>query len=133
MTSSTVKEPRLAELRRERKAVALRRFGGACNGCGLEFPARVFEFHHLNARTKDFAISVDGILRSWRKIEAELAKCVLLCANCHRETHAGLWTFTSDHAIGEATAAGTGCGTCRPRLGSLIEEARAPARDRTAA
>jgi len=35
--------------------------------------------------------------------------------------------------IGEATAAGTGCGTCRPRLGSLIEEAKAPARDRTAA
>ena len=51
---------------------------------------------------KDFAISADGILRSWAKIEAELARCVLRCANCHRETHAGLRSFTADQAVGEA-------------------------------
>jgi hypothetical protein len=63
----------------------------------------LFEFHHLHARDKQFAISHDGITRRWSKIEAELAKCILLCANCHRETHAGLRTFTSDQAIGEAS------------------------------
>ncbi|GAC1574368.1 MAG: hypothetical protein NVS3B7_06200 [Candidatus Elarobacter sp.] len=35
--------------------------------------------------------------------------------------------------VGDATAAGTGCGTCRPRLNALVEESRAPARDRPAA
>jgi hypothetical protein len=53
---------------------------------------------------KEFAISHDGIARSWAKIEAELARCVLLCANCHRETHAGLRSFTDDRTMGEAPA-----------------------------
>jgi hypothetical protein len=95
-------EPKTVELRRERKRQAVRMLGGVCQGCRVEFPARLFEFHHLDARTKDFAISADGILRSLAKIEAELAKCVLLCANCHRETHAGLRSFTCDQAVGEA-------------------------------
>ena len=89
-------EPRTIDLRRERKKMAVQALGGACRGCGLAFPARLFEFHHLNARTKDFAISADGILRSWDKIEAELKKCVLLCANCHREVHAGVRRIGED-------------------------------------
>ncbi len=98
-------EPITVGLRRERKRRAVLALGGACRGCGCVVPSRVFEFHHLDARVKDFAISADGILRSWKKIEAELAKCVLLCANCHRETHAGLRAFTSDHAISESPVA----------------------------
>jgi hypothetical protein len=95
-------ERKTVELRRERKRRAVVMLGSACRGCRLEFPARLFEFHHLDARTKDFAISADGILRSWKKIEAELAKCVLLCANCHRETHAGLRSVADGRTIGEA-------------------------------
>jgi hypothetical protein len=48
------------------------------------------EFHHLNAARKDFGISSQGHTRSWSKIREELDKCVLLCANCHREVHARL-------------------------------------------
>jgi len=78
--------------------------GGACRGCGLTSPVDALEFHHLDPATKEFAISVDGVPRSWPRVEAELAKCVLLCANFHRETHAGLRTFTTDQRIGEAAA-----------------------------
>jgi hypothetical protein len=97
----TVTELPTVTQRRARKQRAINALGSCCQGCGLSFPARLFEFHHRDARAKDFAISADGILRSWAKIEAELAKCVLLCANCHRETHAGLRSFAADHSIGE--------------------------------
>ncbi|MDP9320566.1 MAG: hypothetical protein M3P16_05685 [Chloroflexota bacterium] len=84
-----------------RRSVELCRCSAGCAGCAAVVPESLFEFHHLDARTKDFAISHDGITRRWSKIEAELAKCVLLCANCHRETHAGLRSFTNDRTIGE--------------------------------
>ncbi len=66
--------------------------GGSCSICGYPgsragSPA-AFDFHHPNVDEKDFAIS--DRMTSWRAIERELAKCVLLCATCHREVHDGL-------------------------------------------
>ena len=48
------------------------------------------DFHHLDAKTKEFGISLDGITRSWDRVLKELDKCVLVCSNCHREVHAGM-------------------------------------------
>ena len=39
---------------------------------------------------KDFGISYKGYTRSWEKVKEEADKCILLCANCHREAHAGM-------------------------------------------
>ncbi len=95
----------VVRFRRNVKLKAVVLAGAACRGCGLAEPVDALEFHHLDATEKDFGISVDGIPRSWARIRSELAKCVLLCANCHRETHAGLRSFTAHHAIREAAAA----------------------------
>jgi hypothetical protein len=51
---------------------------------GNEFSTPQWLFDSLN---KEFNIS--SIL-NWDKIKKELEKCVLLCANCHREVHDGL-------------------------------------------
>jgi len=49
--------------------------------------------HHLDSSEKDFGISSRGYTRSWKRVQEELKKCVLLCANCHREVHVGLQLF----------------------------------------
>lgn len=64
--------------------------GGRCQNCGYDRCAEALEFHHIENSEKDFGISARGYTRSWLKIRQELDKCVLLCANCHRELHAGL-------------------------------------------
>ena len=68
------------------KERAIVHMGGKCQKCGYDTCAAAFDFHHLDDRDKDFNISSK---QSWATIKVELEKCVLLCANCHRETHAG--------------------------------------------
>lgn len=79
----------VVRFRQKAKERAVTAMGGACRGCGRSEPVAALEFHHLDPGEKDFAISADGAPRSWPRIETELVKCVLLCANCHREVHAG--------------------------------------------
>ena len=64
--------------------------GSSCQGCGIRGIPAIFEFHHRDAQQKEFGLSEEGIPRTWAKMLAELAKCVMLCANCHREVHAGV-------------------------------------------
>lgn len=80
----------VSEFRRRSKRRAVETMGGACGRCGFHESIEALEFHHLDPASKEFGIGTDGIPRSWRRVQAELAKCVLLCANCHRETHADL-------------------------------------------
>lgn len=58
----------------------------SCTLCGEKHPA-TFDFHHL-VRSKD-NIKIHKILTNgaFKKLPAELAKCVVLCANCHRIGH----------------------------------------------
>ncbi|HET8567370.1 MAG TPA: hypothetical protein VFM93_00100 [Candidatus Limnocylindria bacterium] len=80
----------VVEHRRRRKARAIRYMGASCETCWTTGPDAIFEFHHRDPAEKEFGVSEDGIPRSWEKVLAELAKCVMLCANCHREVHAGV-------------------------------------------
>ena len=60
-----------------------------CEICGYKKCEEALEFHHRSGK-KDFGISRKGYTRSWQKVIKELDKCVLLCANCYREVHAGI-------------------------------------------
>jgi len=61
--------------------------GGKCQKCGYDKCQQALEFHHLDQLKKDFGISAGGFTRSWDKITTELDKCLIVCANCHREIH----------------------------------------------
>ena len=62
--------------------------GGHCEICGYAKCLSAMEFHHPNPETKEFNVS--DHLTTFEGIQAELDKCHLLCANCHREVHEGL-------------------------------------------
>lgn len=69
-------------------------FGGSCALCGYSRCFRALEFHHLDPKHKTFGISVDGRTCSWQTLIDEAKKCILLCANCHREVEEGLIDIT---------------------------------------
>ena len=76
--------------RKKIKMMAIQYKGGKCAICGYSRCPDVLEFHHLNPQAKEFGMGVGGLTRSWARVKAEADKCVMLCANCHREVHAGV-------------------------------------------
>jgi hypothetical protein len=71
----------------KQKEKAKKLLGGKCSSCGYN-RIELLDFHHLDPNEKDFTISSDG--RNFEKLLLEARKCILLCANCHREHHLGL-------------------------------------------
>lgn len=61
----------------------------ACKLCGYNRCISALEWHHLDPSKKEIT-PAKVFSRSWDNIVKELIKCVLLCANCHREVHAGM-------------------------------------------
>ena len=61
--------------------------GGKCVVCGYDKCRQALDFHHLDPKAKEYNVNT---IRSFEKALKEAKKCVLLCANCHREFHAGL-------------------------------------------
>ena len=72
------------------KEMSIEYKGGKCELCDYGRCNGALEFHHLDPNEKDFGIAHKGYTRSWEKVKIDLDKCVMLCANCHREVHAGL-------------------------------------------
>jgi predicted HNH restriction endonuclease len=70
----------------ENKKKAISYKGGACSVCGYNKFYGALEFHHQNPNEKEYEWGKLRLL-SWEKIAKELDKCILLCANCHREAH----------------------------------------------
>lgn len=56
-----------------------------CTDCGYREHPDALEFDHLPGFEK--VAGINAMLRrgvGWAKIEAEIAKCEVVCANCHR-------------------------------------------------
>ena len=61
-----------------------------CARCSETHPATL-QFHHRNPQEKEFAISTYR-MGKWSKerILNEIAKCEVICANCHAKEH---WSY----------------------------------------
>ncbi|MBL8910374.1 MAG: hypothetical protein JNM17_06690 [Archangium sp.] len=59
----------------------------ACADCAHHYPPYVMEFDHVGG-TKLGEVSWFRTMGSEKRLRAEIAKCEVVCANCHRErTH----------------------------------------------
>jgi len=76
--------------RKKIRLMAVAYKGSKCQMCGYDNCIEALEFHHTDSTKKDFGISSKGYTRSWKKVQEELDKCMMLCANCHREAHVKL-------------------------------------------
>lgn len=77
----------VSAFRRRLKQKAVDYKGGKCARCGYNKYIGALEFHHTDPKQKDFSVGSGGHTRAWEKVKEELDKCILLCANCHREVH----------------------------------------------
>lgn len=68
--------------------------GGECQVCGYNKCNGALCFHHINPEEKEFTLAKYKN-RAWEIVKKELDKCLLVCANCHAEIHAGLIDCTS--------------------------------------
>jgi hypothetical protein len=56
-----------------------------CMDCGNRFPPVCMDFDHItDNKITDVSSMVRRNRYTWEKIQAEIDKCELVCANCHR-------------------------------------------------
>lgn len=61
--------------------------GGQCERCGYSKCRAALEWHHRDPSEKEFSIG-NRRGKNIEELRTETNKCLLLCANCHREEHA---------------------------------------------
>lgn len=84
-----------SSLNRKEKLAYLRNVKSkGCIICGYNKCLDALVFHHINPAIKyrpnykkDY---INLQCMAWRKMLIEIDKCIIVCANCHAEIHAGL-------------------------------------------
>lgn len=84
---------RVTRARRKRKADLIHVCGDKCNLCGYNKTNSALEFHHIFPEQKSYGLSASGICHSLERDLEEVEKCILVCANCHREIHENFIQF----------------------------------------
>lgn len=56
-----------------------------CKDCGVLYPYYVTDFDHIESKGKKLG-TISSLINSgsYKKVQEEIAKCELVCANCHR-------------------------------------------------
>lgn len=62
----------------------------SCKICGYDKCNEALEFHHIDPSKKEYEIK-DLRSHSKETLVKEIDKCILVCANCHREIHYGFY------------------------------------------
>lgn len=74
------------ELAKKHKKELVYYKGGKCEKCAYNKYIGALDFHHKDPKEKSFTIA-SKLLCNMEMLKYEVDKCLLLCANCHREKH----------------------------------------------
>ena len=77
--------------------------GDNCAICGYNKCPSALEFHHLDPEQKEFTLGTNTN-KSTEIALNETKKCILVCANCHREIHANLLNINLSSSYSEERA-----------------------------
>lgn len=84
----------------KRKVYLINLRSGGCEICGYNKNLAALEFHHIDPNNKHGVLSVRELSnRNMDWIMNEFSKVMVLCANCHRETHNPDMTFDEVNKI----------------------------------
>jgi len=74
--------------RREERRLYINNYklSNGCSICGYNKCAAALDFHH-NGNKEFYLASSIGWRKNLKEIKKEMDKCIILCANCHRELH----------------------------------------------
>lgn len=92
MTIKKTKSEQVSEFRRRRKLNLIKVCGNQCCLCGYNKSISALEFHHIYPELKEYGIASNGTCHNIQQDINEVKKCVLVCANCHREIHDNMYT-----------------------------------------
>lgn len=86
--------------RKRTKRIIVDAMGGKCQCCNYSKCDDSLELHHIDPSQKEMSF---GKIRAnpvaLKKLSEELKKCILLCANCHREVHAGVTDIPEKYCV----------------------------------
>jgi IS30 family transposase len=78
----------------QRRELAKIKLGRGCADCGYAGHSAALDFDHVHGDKQFNVGQMASDHRPWEQIEAEIAKCEVVCANCHRirtyERHKGV-------------------------------------------
>lgn len=74
---------------RDIKKQCVEYLGSKCILCQYSKCLNALDFHHIDPSKKDMQLSKFRSMK-FESLKKELNKCILTCATCHREIHAGL-------------------------------------------
>lgn len=74
--------------RRNKKYIDDIKAKSKCKKCGFKHPAAL-QFHHRDPSIKDDTVSHGTAHWGLKRLKLEIAKCDILCANCHCIKHWG--------------------------------------------
>jgi len=78
------KEIQARSRQRKRKAIAEIKLERGCTDCGYNIHPAALDFDHVHGEKSVGIGGMGGGGRSWKATLAEIEKCDVVCANCHR-------------------------------------------------